>query len=213
MNVSTCFQNRIFAFAHAQILSGCPTLLLGLCSKVIISVRTLLTILAWHLISTFPSWSSSKMLYILYLFISLFSLSFPRIYFSWRQRIVSFVFLLLLSLSVPGTLLTFFQINLYTQCRAWTHDTEMRSHMLYWLSQPGAPHSWHLINSCWIIWRLCFRYVSPVFSLIPSKLSAFYTLIIFLEVKPWNSNALNFQLSAMGILGPILLAFVIQSYL
>lgn len=29
--------------------------------------------------------------------------------------------------------------NLYTQRGAWTYDTEIKSRMLFWLSQPGAP--------------------------------------------------------------------------
>lgn len=29
--------------------------------------------------------------------------------------------------------------NFYTQCRAWTHNLKIKSHMLHWLSQSGAP--------------------------------------------------------------------------
>ena len=32
-----------------------------------------------------------------------------------------------------------FLSNLYTQCGAWAHSPEISSHMLYLLSQPGAP--------------------------------------------------------------------------
>ena len=34
----------------------------------------------------------------------------------------------------------FFSLNkLYAQCGAWTYDPEIKSHMVYPLSQPGAP--------------------------------------------------------------------------
>ena len=40
-------------------------------------------------------------------------------------------------------LFVFFKIlflsNLYTQCGAWTHNSETKSHMFYQLSQRGAP--------------------------------------------------------------------------
>ena len=29
--------------------------------------------------------------------------------------------------------------RLHTQCRAWTHDLEIKNHILYQLRQPGAP--------------------------------------------------------------------------
>ena len=55
----------------------------------------------------------------------------------------------------PGTppvfpLFTFFLkilflSNLYTQHGARTHNLEIKSHMLYWLSQPGAPQL-HLLD-------------------------------------------------------------------
>ena len=33
-----------------------------------------------------------------------------------------------------------FLSNLYNQHGAWTYNPEVKSHMLYWLSQPGAPY-------------------------------------------------------------------------
>ena len=33
----------------------------------------------------------------------------------------------------------FFKSRLYAQCEAWTHDPEIKSRMLYGLSQPGTP--------------------------------------------------------------------------
>lgn len=35
----------------------------------------------------------------------------------------------------------------YTQCGVWTHDLEIRSHMLCWLRQPGHPQKWFLSSS------------------------------------------------------------------
>ena len=36
--------------------------------------------------------------------------------------------------------------NLYTQCEAWTHNPEIKSCSLHWLSQPGIPKQKSLIN-------------------------------------------------------------------
>lgn len=48
-------------------------------------------------------------------------------------------------------LIVFILSDLYTWCGAQTHDPEIKRHMFFWLSQPGAPslsHSGWLISIC-----------------------------------------------------------------
>ena len=43
-----------------------------------------------------------------------------------------------------------FKSKLYAQCRAWAQDPEIKSHMLYWLSQPGVPGLFIFKDILWL---------------------------------------------------------------
>lgn len=95
--------------------------------------------------------------------------------------------------------------KLFTQCEgAWILSTEIKSHVqLYWLSQPGDHHSWHLINSSWMnhVKALFWVYISCVFSYFLSA-GCLLNPHHLPPVKPCSSNAWVFQPSALGMLGP-----------
>ena len=69
--------------------------------------------------------------------------------------IVLFYFILFFILFYFIYLGFIYLINLYTPCGAQTHNPEIKSPMLFWLSQSGAPQTNILIESDWMLcWKL-----------------------------------------------------------